>query len=278
MPLISAMSLGIVTVATNYRVENISINSSYLKREVAVTYIYPKDGNKPLKLLLFNDGQDFEALKLEKTYSKLLETRMISPALIVGIHANEKRIREYGIVGRPDYLGRGDLAGDYENFVLNELMPEIKSRFEGKLKDEPAIFSGFSLGGLSAFHIVWRNPTVFSKNGVFSGSFWWRSKAFNPTDPDGNRILLDEISKNPAPKNIQFWIQAGTKDEKDDRNNNGIIDAVDDSLDLIQKLSEKGYRAYHDVLFTLTENGEHNPSTWAREMPKFLEWALNPKN
>ncbi|MEJ7666534.1 MAG: hypothetical protein WKG07_46960 [Hymenobacter sp.] len=38
----------------------------------------------------------------------------------------------------------------------------------------------------------------------------------------------------------QFWLQAGTHDETNDRNGNGVIDAIDDTLDLLAALAGQG--------------------------------------
>ena len=41
---------------------------------------------------------------------------------------------------------------------------------------------------------------------------------------------------------LQFYFTTGSLDEKMDRNNNGIIDSIDDTLGLIEELEKKGYQ------------------------------------
>ncbi len=74
-------------------------------------------------------------------------------------------------------------------------------------------------------------------------------------------------------KNQRFWFQCGTLDEEDDRNHNGIIDAIDDTLDLIRALSKKGIPE-KNIRYLEMEGGRHEPGTWGEAMPDFLGWVL----
>ncbi len=42
-------------------------------------------------------------------------------------------------------------------------------------------------------------------------------------------------------RGMKFFFECGTLDEAGDRNNNGIIDSIDDTKDLISALVDKGY-------------------------------------
>ncbi|HNE27895.1 MAG TPA: esterase family protein, partial [Saprospiraceae bacterium] len=59
----------------------------------------------------------------------------------------------------------------------------------------------------------------------------------------------------------------------EDRNNNGVIDAIDDTLLLIEILRQRGYDDDR-VRYYEMEGGEHNPETWGRAMPDFFRWTL----
>ena len=73
---------------------------------------------------------------------------------------------------------------------------------------------------------------------------------------------------------MKFWFQTGSQDEWGDRNENGIIDSIDDTLDLIAELTKKGYRPFRDIENLEIKDGKHNQETWARAMPYFLKWAF----
>ena len=123
--------------------------------------------------------------------------------------------------------------------------------------------------------LVWGNPSFFSKVGVFSGSFWWRKKAYEDGYDDHNdRIMQVLVREGSFSKGQKFWFECGTNDEQDDRNKNGIIDSIDDTLDLIKELEAKGYKRGEDIEYVEIEGGEHNLKTWSEAMPIFLKWLF----
>lgn len=249
-------------------------HSVLLSRSVTLSY-YTTPGTKPdfnTSLLLINDGQDLETMNFASILEKQHKHNSMHPLLCVAIHAGPDRKMEYGTASQPDYLGRGARAAHYRDFVLTELLPHVHQRFLVKQFSEMA-FAGFSLGGLSALDIVWHHPHLFSKVGVFSGSLWWRQKSYEDGyDNDRDRIMHQLIRKGRASETLQFFFQCGLLDETADRNKNGIIDSVEDTLDLIQELKAKGYNEsqifYHEM-----HDGKHDVPTWARAMPHFLKWG-----
>ncbi len=250
--------------------------SAFLQTRFKIDVYLPsgfEDGNSAtFPLLLFNDGQDMQQVKLTQTLRRLISDKKIPPIIVAAIHAGN-RMHEYGTAGQPDYKGRGDLAGRYAKFITAELLPFLRENYPCETHPDEVAFAGFSLGGLSALDIVWNHPQCFGSVGVFSGSLWWRHSDFKKGDPDAHRIMHEIIQQDERRPGLRFWFQAGTLDEKDDRNNNGIIDAIDDTLDLIKELKNKGY-SDTDIHYREVENGIHHPSTWAKVLPEFLEWCF----
>ncbi|WDF78765.1 alpha/beta hydrolase-fold protein [Mucilaginibacter sp. KACC 22773] len=255
--------------------KRITINSALLEREVLCTLLIPDEQEiaEPLSLLLLNDGQELENLELSQTLEKLYNTNRLKPIMIAAIYAGEDRLQEYGVAGRPDFKKRGAKADIYTQFIITELLPQIKAG-TGIHEFENTAFAGFSLGGLSAFDICWNNADVFDKVGVFSGSFWWRSKDLAKGYTDNDRIAHTLIRETEGKPGLKFWLQTGTKDETSDRNKNGIIDAIDDTIDLIKELEAKGFSRPSDIQYVEVVGGSHNTETWGRVMGKFLCWAF----
>lgn len=251
--------------------------SSALNREVDVDVYLPPDYSlnpgRRYPLTIFNDGQDLHVMGLADILEQLYRRDAAPYMIVVGIYAGHERIREYGTVRQADYKGRGDMAPAYRDFIMQELWPLITRRFRTSGLTEETAFAGFSLGALSALDIAWAYPRVFGRVGVFSGALWWRWSEVDPRDPDADRIMHDIMAKSDPALNREqrFWFQCGTRDETDDRNNNGVIDAIDDTLDLIKVLKSKGFDdsqiRYHEM-----EDGEHNPRTWGEAMPDFMAW------
>ncbi|NUO01935.1 MAG: esterase family protein [Saprospiraceae bacterium] len=251
--------------------------SAHLRREVRVdVFLPPQYFERPGKrypVLYFNDGQDMGMAGMAGTLEQLYASKALQHLVVVAIHAGD-RIQEYGTAGRPDYKNRGSKAGAYTSFLLEELIPALHRRYRLSETPRDAAFAGFSLGGLSAFDIAWNHPQHFSKIGVFSGALWWRHQAFTPDNPDAFRIIHEVVRENRRRDGMRFWFQCGTNDETDDRNNNGVIDAIDDTLDLIKELEQKGYRNGQEITYVEVQGGEHNHHTWAKILPDFLIWAF----
>lgn len=261
---------------TNVNVESHIIISEHLGREVKVDYYIPiqRTSRQELNLLLINDGQDLQTMQFEEILDQLFEDNAISDLLCVGIHCSKDRKNEYGSATTLDYKGRGARAALYNKFILEELMPFIRSSLLIYSFKEKS-FAGFSLGGLSAFDMVWSYPQEFSKAGVFSGSLWWRDK--DQDDPSFNenvdRIIHRQVREGGFYPWLKFFFEVGTLDEVADRNNNGIIDSIDDTLSLVDELVKKGYSRENDIHFVELKNGKHDVPTWAKAFPEFLKWG-----
>ena len=254
------------------------LKSAYLKREVELEIFIPENvlGNEQLNLLLLNDGQDAAALHLQETLNGLYRNFKIEPLVVVAIKAGEERLQEYGVAGKPDFLGRGGKAGTYTDFIIKELIPFVQAEVELPINGKRA-FAGFSLGGLTAFDIAWNNDNYFDAVGVFSGSFWWRKKDLKDGYTDNDRILHQSIAETATKPDLKFWLMTGTEDEQADRNRNFIIDSIDDTVDVIKELLKKGYQRPHDICYYEMVGGKHEVPTWAKAMPAFLCWAFGRK-
>ncbi|MFY7900570.1 MAG: alpha/beta hydrolase [Chitinophagaceae bacterium] len=250
------------------------VYSQYLEREVVFDAYLPNNITHPdqLSLLLINDGQDLPKMPFENILNSLIVQNKIEPIFCVGIYCGEERTMEYGTVYSADYKGWGAKAGLYAKFIFDELLPFIRKTFQiPTFKDKS--FAGFSLGALSALDIVWNNASEFRRVGVFSGSLWWRRKAYDDGYNDEvDRLMHLQIRKGSFYPWLQFFLECGELDEKADRNNNGIIDSIDDALDLIVELKAKGYTNNHIAYLQLAE-GKHDVPTWAVAFPYFLEWG-----
>jgi enterochelin esterase-like enzyme len=257
------------------------LESRYLERSVQVDFYLANSphgrsgmGEAGTSLLLINDGQELGLLGLAGILDELQEGGNLAPLLCAGIYAGPDRKQEYGTACRPDYQGWGARAGDYARFIMEELIPAIRRKYAIDAFKEKA-FAGFSLGALSAMDIVWRHPEEFARAGLFSGSFWWRTRdKEDPSyDEQRDRIMHDEVRKGRYYPWLKFFFECGTEDEREDRNGNGIIDSIDDTRDLIAELARKGYDANRDIRYLQIEGGRHEVDTWAKAMPEFLLWG-----
>jgi enterochelin esterase-like enzyme len=261
-------------------IENHTIASKFLERTVKVDCYFPDNipNIAAMSLLLINDGQDLVTMQFEDILETLYASDAITPLLCVGIHCGEDRRSEYGTAKMVDYKGRGAKAPMYNKFVFEELLPFIRQNYSPSFVEK--CYAGFSLGGLSALDIVWNNPREFTKVGVFSGSLWWRDKSQDDETFDENehRIMHRQVREGSHYPWLRFFFEVGTLDETADRNNNGVIDSIDDTVALITELTNKGYDETKDIRFIQIKDGKHDVPTWARAFPDFLKWNWGYNN
>ena len=267
------------TRTTTLLTEELAIDSVLLQHTVTLSCFLPKDVQYPeqMGLLLINDGQNMEELGLAGMLEDLLAAGEIEPLICIAIHTGKERKAEYGTAKCADYMGRGAKAGLYTRFIFEELLPFIHATYNIASFKEKS-FAGFSLGGLSAMDIVWNHPQEFTRVGVFSGSFWWRTRGLEDGYNEAtDRIMHMQVKEGGFYPWLKFFFETGTLDETMDRNNNGIIDSIDDTLGLIDDLIAKGYDAQKDILYLELQEGRHDVATWAKAMPVFLKWGWGVK-
>lgn len=260
---------------SNLLVEQRTIASTFLNRQVTVDCYFPKNISSPnnLSLLLINDGQHLGEMRFSSLLNQMLEANEIQPLFCVGVYAGKDRKNEYGTARILDYQGLGKRAEAYNQFILAELLPFIHVQF-GIEQFKQRAFAGFSLGGLTAMDMVWNYPEIFSIAGVFSGAFWWRTKSLEDDyNDDTDRIMHQQIRNGKYQPGSRFYFTTGSLDETADRNNNGIIDSIDDTLDLIKELKALGYDSEYEVKYVNYEDGKHDVRTWGKAMPGFLLWG-----
>jgi enterochelin esterase family protein len=232
---------------------------------------------QPAPLLVALDGQTMPQWRLAPTLGELTGIGAIEPPVVMAVAASGDRIDEYGMAGVLDFAGRGKLAARFQNYLTYGLLPAVRSRYGVGLDPARTGVFGASMGGLCALDTAWRHPDVFGFAGVFSGSLWWRADDSSPAAQQASRIMHARVRASGRKPDLRLWFQAGTADETDDRDGNGVIDAIQDTTELIDELEDVGFRRGQDLAYQLTPGGEHHERTWARELPDFLRWALPGK-
>ena len=253
-----------------------SVYSRHLQRHVKLTIIntpVPDDKNS-FNLLLLNDGDDIDQLRVKEITDSLYKKKLIQPLVVVAIHTSD-RMKELGIADYPDYKNNGSSAAKYSAFVYDELYPFIKKK-TGVRKFNSITIAGYSLGPLSAFDIAWDHADRIDKVGVFSGSFWYRDKDASAADysDDKDRMMMNKISSSRKRPHLKYWFYAGDEEEKGDGDKDGVIDVVDDTKDLITVLNSKNAVSADDITFTEIKEGKHDYPSWSHIFPQFLIWAV----
>lgn len=237
-------------------------------------FVPPGGVTKDTPLLIALDGQNMEAWKLSETIAYLATVGEITPPLVVAISATKDRIEEYGLAHALDYAGRGRKAAAFQRRVLEFVLPAVRQRYGLAADPRRTAIMGASLGGLSALELAWAHADVFGTVGVFSGSLWWRGEDGDWRAAQRSRLAHKMVRESSGKPALRLWFEAGTADETDDRDSNGVIDAIQDTTELIDELAAKGFRRESDVKYHEIAGGKHHESTWAEALPEFLKWAF----
>jgi pimeloyl-ACP methyl ester carboxylesterase len=263
-------------------------------------------GDQRYPVLYLNDGQDSDAVGLAATLARLADDGTIRAPIVIAIDMPKDRMGAYGLsdrraavsqVAQTRYGPVGSQAQAYSQWVAMTLVPVVDARYRTRATAEARTMLGWSLGALNAFNLGWQYPELFGRVGAFSPSFWLSAERADADAVQRTRLAQRMVDTGPRRDGARFFFAVGTDEEHDDRDGDGVNDAIDDTRDLVEgwrvghKLRAKGLRqlgyridagykagpSRTDVaLFTL-DGGQHHQASWARMLPVFLAWAYAPE-
>jgi len=145
-----------------------------------------------------------------------------------------------------------DVSGKYGDFLLKELIPELKKKYT--ISDDPKMraISGLSSGGICAFSVAWFHPDKFQKVLSHIGSF---------TNINGGHNYPSMIRKTEK-KDIKVFLQDGSNDLNNEHGNWWLAN--------LQMKSSLEYMKY-DFKFVGGE-GKHSGAHGGAILPESLEW------
>lgn len=145
-----------------------------------------------------------------------------------------------------------DVTDQYSSFLINELIPELKKKYN--LSDDPKMhgIGGLSSGAICAFSAAWFRPDYFHKVLSHIGSY---------TDIRGGHQYPALIRKS-SKKDIKVFLQDGNHDL-----NNNYGDWWLANLQMESSLKFKGYD-YKFVAGTGDHSGKHGGAI----LPESLKW------
>lgn len=248
--------------------------------EVILPPGYSAKAKRRYASLYINDGQDAEAVALKQVLQGLYGENSIAPVIVVAVSAPADRMASYGFSDRgkrqslPAQSRFGPVGADahaYSEWLAAGLVPFIDGQYRTMAKPEARTILGWSLGAANAFSVGWNYPDTFSRVGGFSPSFW-----LSTVSGDASRRLAPQlIAGKPMPGRFAVYLAAGSAEETDDRDGDGVIDVLDDAQDVIDALNAKARQSKqsHDFRLTRMDGGQHNQASWKLLLPGFLQWA-----
>jgi enterochelin esterase-like enzyme len=150
-------------------------------------------------LLVCHDGDDYLRFADFRTVLDNLIHRLEIPPLIVALISSPDRLNEY--VGYEPHAA----------FVAEDLLPAMRERFP--LDDDPASrgLMGASLGGVASLHTAWRNPGMFGRLLLQSGSFAFTDIGENRRGPVFEPVVkfMNAFRAEPGHPSDRLYVSCG---------------------------------------------------------------------
>jgi len=279
---------------------------AFAPERIHVTVYLPPDyaqSTNRYPVLYANDGQDMPAVGLQSTLAALYREHAIQPLIVVAIDMLHDRASGYGlsdwrrgqsVVGGSVIGPIGLKAADYSSWVADTLVPYVDAHYRTRTEVRSRAVMGWSLGALNAFNLGWEYPQVFGTVGAMSPSFWLAADRGDAAAVQRSRLAQAMVDRGPKRVGLKWWFAAGTAEETNDRDRDGVIDVVDDLHDLVNGyrgdgvqlggLRQLGYRIGggdrrdSDVSVFLLPGGHHQQASWAKMLPVFLRWSFPPES
>jgi enterochelin esterase family protein len=220
------------------------------------------DGKHDAALMVFQDGHAYVRERGEFRTPIVLDNLIHKGEMPVTIavfvdpgHRGKELPKKPGWEPKPENRSfeYDTLSGDYAQFLLTEILPEVKKEY--RITDDPdgRAIAGISSGGICAFTVAWQRPEEFRKVLSHVGSF---------TNIRGGNAYPSIIRKEAEVRPIRVFLQDGSHDLDNEHGNWWLANQ--------QMASALKFRGY-DYKFVTGEGG-HNGNHGGAILPDSLRW------
>ncbi len=232
------------------QIELVKIESKAFRerREVQVYLPARFKKNRQYPLLVVHDGEDYLRYAALKTVLDNLIHRLEIPQMIVALTDSPDRLSEYA----------GNVP--HANFLANEMLPLLADKFP--LVDESYArgIMGASFGGVASLHAAWRNPGLFGRLLLQSGSFAFsdlgaheRGAIFDPVVR-----FMNDFRENPGRPGEKIYMSCGIYES-----------LIYENRSLVPRLQAQGI----NVNFEEARDA-HNWENWRDRLRNGLSWLF----
>ncbi|NNF61232.1 MAG: enterochelin esterase [Gammaproteobacteria bacterium] len=204
--------------------------------------------NRRYPLLVVHDGNDYLNFAALQTVLDNLIQALEIPPLIAALIQSPDRLIEYS---------GNDMHAD---FVANELLTQLTDRYP--LLDEPQsrCLMGASFGGVAALHTAWRNPGLFGRLLLQSGSFAFSDLGRHQRGPVFDPVVqfMNEFRKGPGPVANRIYLSCGIYES-----------LIYENRSLVPRLQAEGI----EVRFEEARDA-HNWENWRDRLRTGLSWLF----
>ncbi len=171
------------------------------------------------------------------------------------------------------------MSGKYAEWVEQEVLPQVESRYGLKLTKDPdgRATTGNSSGGSCALIMAWYHPELYHRVLTYSGTYVNQQWPSNPKTPHGAWEFHDRLIPNSPAKPLRIWMEVG---DSDLFNPNAMRDNMHDWTLANENMAKVLAAKHYHYQFVFARHAGHVDRA-AREqtLPEALEyvWRGYPK-
>ncbi|MGI4830579.1 MAG: alpha/beta hydrolase [Janthinobacterium lividum] len=165
------------------------------------------------------------------------------------------------------------MSGRYAEFVEQEVLPAVESRFHVKLTHDPEgrATMGGSSGGSCALMMAWYHPELYHRVLTYSGTYVNQQWPTDAQTPHGAWEFHEHLIPTSPRKPLRLWLEVG---DRDLLNPNVMRDDLHDWVraneEMARVLAAKGY--HYQFLFARNA-GHTDRAVKEQTLPEALEYV-----
>ncbi len=191
----------ISVLAQESKLIDISLKTKMVPSPVEISVLLPPsyptaEQHFPLLLLLHGGGGSNKWLKRQQP---IIEQAWIS-----------KKLQDLVVItpsaGRSYYMDYRDGSEHWESFIMHELLPVVRERFNVVKRREGVFIAGSSMGGMGALRMAFKYPEIFEAVVALAPAIE-PALSFSEIDPSDRFYRSDEIyeEKYGKPVDVKYW-------------------------------------------------------------------------
>ncbi|WP_239719682.1 MULTISPECIES: alpha/beta hydrolase-fold protein [unclassified Mammaliicoccus] len=237
-------------------VDQIKLESKFLKREVTISIYLPKDYTDLYKhhVVITFDGRDFFQFgQIHREYEKLRTAEMLERAIIVGVHYEDVELR------RKEFHPDGEHRKEMSQFVVKELCPYIDKTFSTLKVGNARVLLGDSLAASVALVTGLEYPHHFSQLGLFS--------------PLINDTVTEKFQNCLSKDLLTIKHYIGKEEDSFKLISGDLADFLTPNREFSERVKQANLTYEYEEL-----DGGHTWKTWKPELGNILSYFLSHQN
>lgn len=209
-------------------------------------------------VLYMNDGHDLfeDGWDVPGSLDRGVQDGWLKEIVVIMIDNTPDRGWEYTPT-RDEEEGFGGGGEEYLSYVIDDLMPLVRSSLRVSTSRHDTGMMGSSLGGLISAWAGLHHGDVFGVVGALSPSSFW-----------DNELIVREAAQAPP------WPLRADRVYVDSGNAGELDDDVTQTTRLANAYLKAGYKRGFDFLHVVQDGGEHSQYYWAQRFPGAVEFLF----